>query len=57
LRTACATSPDELAILDREGLANLAAIEAFVRDNAIDCDFERTGDLSVADQPCTRSTS
>ena len=43
--------PDELAILDAEGLANLAAIEAFVRDNGIDCDFERTGDLSVADQP------
>ena len=43
--------PEELAILDREGLANLAGIEAFVRDNGIDCDFERTGDLSVADQP------
>jgi glycine/D-amino acid oxidase-like deaminating enzyme len=43
--------PDELAILDREGLENLAGLVAFVRDNGIDCDLELTGDLSVADQP------
>jgi glycine/D-amino acid oxidase-like deaminating enzyme len=44
--------PDELAILDHEGVDNLAAIERFVGEHGIDCDFERTGDLSVADQPC-----
>jgi glycine/D-amino acid oxidase-like deaminating enzyme len=43
--------PDELDILQREGLENLRGIEAFVRSNGIDCDFERTGDLSVADRP------
>ena len=43
--------PDELETLEREGVANLAGLAAFVRDHAIDCDFEQTGDLSVADQP------
>ena len=42
--------PDELELLEREGRANLAAIEAFIKANGIDCDFERTGDLSVADR-------
>jgi glycine/D-amino acid oxidase-like deaminating enzyme len=42
--------PDELELLEREGRENLAAIETFIRANGIDCDFERTGDLSVADQ-------
>jgi glycine/D-amino acid oxidase-like deaminating enzyme len=43
--------PDELSILDREGLDNLAGLIAFVRTNRVDCDLEQTGDLSVADQP------
>jgi glycine/D-amino acid oxidase-like deaminating enzyme len=41
---------DELELLEAEGRANLAEIEAFIGANRIDCDFERTGDLSVADQ-------
>jgi glycine/D-amino acid oxidase-like deaminating enzyme len=41
--------PDELAILEREGIANLAALVAFTRDHAIDCDLEETGVLDVAD--------
>src|SRR5215470_11037983 len=36
--------PDELEVLEREGLENLRGIEAFIRSNGIDCDFERTGD-------------
>src|SRR4030095_7537511 len=43
--------PDELAILDREGLDNLGGLKACVRDHGIDCDLEATGDLSVADAP------
>jgi hypothetical protein len=43
--------PDELAILEREGVANLAALVAFTRDHGIDCDLEETGILDVADQP------
>ena len=43
--------PDELPILEREGVANLAALIAFTRDHAIDCDLEETGTLTVADQP------
>ena len=43
--------PDELARLEREGIANLAALVAFTREHAIDCDLEETGGLSVADQP------
>ena len=43
--------PDELEILEREGIENLRGIESFVQSNGIDCDFGRTGDLSVADQP------
>lgn len=42
--------PDELEILEQEGLANLAAIVAFIGDHEIDCDLEQTGDLAVADQ-------
>ncbi len=40
--------PDEMATLERLGRDNLDAIEATVRDHAIDCAFERTGDLAVA---------
>jgi glycine/D-amino acid oxidase-like deaminating enzyme len=43
--------PDELAILEREGLANLAALVAFTRRHGVDCDLEETGTLTVADQP------
>ncbi len=43
--------PDELALLEREGIANLAGLIAFTRDHGIDCDLEETGTLSVADQP------
>jgi glycine/D-amino acid oxidase-like deaminating enzyme len=43
--------PDEVAILEREGLENLGALVAFTREHGIDCDLEETGDLTVADQP------
>jgi glycine/D-amino acid oxidase-like deaminating enzyme len=43
--------PDELAILEAEGVANLAGLVAFTRDHAIRCDLEQTGTLTVADQP------
>jgi glycine/D-amino acid oxidase-like deaminating enzyme len=40
--------PDELAALERLGLANLDAIESAVSRYGIDCHFERTGSLDVA---------
>ncbi|HEV8544823.1 MAG TPA: FAD-dependent oxidoreductase [Candidatus Limnocylindrales bacterium] len=43
--------PDELAVLEREGLENLRGLVAFTRDNEIDCDLEENGILDVADQP------
>jgi glycine/D-amino acid oxidase-like deaminating enzyme len=43
--------PDELAILEREGVDNLRALVAFTRMHGIDCDLEETGILDVADQP------
>src|SRR6476659_33353 len=43
--------PDEVAILEREGVDNLRALVAFTRAHGIDCDLEETGDLTVADQP------
>ena len=42
--------PDEIDILEREGLANLRALVAFTREYEIDCDLEETGGLAVADQ-------
>src|SRR5688572_28142826 len=42
--------PDELAILEREGLDNLAGLVAFTRAEGIECDLEETGTLDVADQ-------
>jgi glycine/D-amino acid oxidase-like deaminating enzyme len=42
--------PDELAILEREGIDNLQALIGFTRKHAIDCDLEETGTLSLADQ-------
>ena len=43
--------PDELAILEREGIENLQALIDFTRVHAIDCDLEETGTLALADQP------
>jgi glycine/D-amino acid oxidase-like deaminating enzyme len=40
--------PDELEQLDRLGLQNLDEIEATIAAGGWDCDFERTGTLSVA---------
>jgi glycine/D-amino acid oxidase-like deaminating enzyme len=42
--------PDEIELLEREGIANLAGLVAFTRDHGIDCDLEETGGLAVADQ-------
>jgi glycine/D-amino acid oxidase-like deaminating enzyme len=42
---------DELAELDRLGLSNLEAIEKVIADHAIDCDWERTGELLAAVEP------
>ncbi len=42
--------PDELAILEREGIANLRGLIAFTRAHDIGCDLEETGGLAVADQ-------
>ena len=43
--------PDEYDTLDRLGRENLDAIEETVRRHGIDCDFERTGELTVATAP------
>ena len=43
--------PDEVAILEREGVDNLRALVAFTREHGIECDLEETGDLTVADEP------
>jgi glycine/D-amino acid oxidase-like deaminating enzyme len=43
--------PAELPVLHRLGLANLAAIEETVGRLGIDCDFARTGELTVATEP------
>ncbi|MFF7653444.1 NAD(P)/FAD-dependent oxidoreductase [Streptomyces sp. NPDC007983] len=43
--------PQELAALERLGHRNLDAIEAAVARYAIDCDFERTGEIDVATRP------
>lgn len=42
--------PEELALLRREGLANLAGLIDFTRRHGIECDLEETGVLDVADQ-------
>ena len=42
--------PDDLERLEREGIENLAALVAFTREHAIDCDLEETGVLALADQ-------
>ncbi|WP_028643779.1 NAD(P)/FAD-dependent oxidoreductase [Nocardioides sp. URHA0020] len=43
--------PEEYDALERLGAANLDALEADVRDLGLDCQFERTGSLSVAVEP------
>jgi glycine/D-amino acid oxidase-like deaminating enzyme len=43
--------PEEYDELERLGLANLDAIEKTVGEYAMDVDFERTGELSVAVEP------
>jgi glycine/D-amino acid oxidase-like deaminating enzyme len=43
--------PDELEILEREGIDNLQGLIAFTREHGIDCDLEETGTLALADQP------
>jgi glycine/D-amino acid oxidase-like deaminating enzyme len=43
--------PDELDVLEREGIDNLQGLIDFTREHATDCDLEETGTLSLADQP------
>ncbi|WP_017583083.1 NAD(P)/FAD-dependent oxidoreductase [Nocardiopsis valliformis] len=43
--------PEEIAELERQGMANLDAIEETVRKYGIDCEFERTGETLVATEP------
>ncbi|MEF9906673.1 NAD(P)/FAD-dependent oxidoreductase [Streptomyces sp. P9-A2] len=43
--------PDEIHELERLGARNLDAIEEAVARHAIDCAFERTGELDVATEP------
>lgn len=43
--------PDEFATLHEQGLRNLDAIEEAVGRYALDCDFERTGEIDVATAP------
>ena len=43
--------PDEVQTLRRLGYENLAAIEAFIEQHQLDVEFERTGQLTVANEP------
>jgi glycine/D-amino acid oxidase-like deaminating enzyme len=43
--------PDELEVLEREGIENLRGLITFTREHEIDCDLEETGTLALADQP------
>jgi glycine/D-amino acid oxidase-like deaminating enzyme len=43
--------PDELEVLEAEGLANLRDLIAFTRRHGVECDLEETGTLTLADQP------
>ena len=43
--------PQEIDTLKRLGYENLDKIEAFIRENDLDAEFERTGALSVANEP------
>lgn len=48
LRNGLSRFPDEMTALQRLGSENLDEIEETVRRFGIDCDFERTGELTVA---------
>lgn len=43
--------PDEVETLRRLGYENLDAIERFINEHKLDVEFERTGQLSVANEP------
>lgn len=43
--------PEEVEALRRIGYENLDAIEAFIAEHGLDVEFERTGQLSVANEP------
>jgi len=43
--------PGELAELERQGKANLQAMEDTLKRYEIDCEWERTGEIDVATQP------
>jgi glycine/D-amino acid oxidase-like deaminating enzyme len=43
--------PDEVDVLQAEGLRNLAELVAFVRDEGIDAELEKTGTLDAAVEP------
>ncbi|MFF2629401.1 NAD(P)/FAD-dependent oxidoreductase [Kitasatospora griseola] len=43
--------PGELAVLERLGQANLDAMQETVRRHGIDCDWRRSGSLSIATEP------
>jgi len=43
--------PEEIDELERQGVANLDAIEEAVARYGIDCEFERTGEVLVATEP------
>ncbi|WP_427870694.1 NAD(P)/FAD-dependent oxidoreductase [Leucobacter luti] len=43
--------PDQTGTLRRLGYENLDAMEAFFEEHKLDVDFERTGQLSVANEP------
>jgi glycine/D-amino acid oxidase-like deaminating enzyme len=51
LANGLARFPEEIAELERLGRANLDEIEATVTRYGIDCDFARTGELTVALEP------
>jgi glycine/D-amino acid oxidase-like deaminating enzyme len=51
LANGLARFPAEMAELERLGIENLDAIEKTVRDDGIECAFERTGELAVATEP------
>jgi glycine/D-amino acid oxidase-like deaminating enzyme len=51
LANGLARFPDEMTALDRLGAANLDAIERTVREENIECDFQRVGELQVAIAP------
>ncbi|MEB4614113.1 NAD(P)/FAD-dependent oxidoreductase [Leucobacter sp. M11] len=43
--------PDEIGTLNRLGVTNLDEIERFVAEHGLDVEFERTGSLTVANEP------